>query len=118
MSTARQVRRRRKPDCRIELTRPPKPDAAGEVVITLDGQAQEYTLTPLPCQFGAAAFRVGKIELVPTEPDESPQPRETARYHVHLDGARSSCTCRGFRRWRRRCKHLNGLADLRQRNLI
>jgi hypothetical protein len=63
MSTARQVCRCRKPDRRIELTRPPKPDAAGKVVIILDGQAQEYTLTPQPCQFGAAAFRVGKVAL-------------------------------------------------------
>jgi hypothetical protein len=83
----------------------------------MDGQAQEYTVTPLPCQFGAAAFRVGKVELVPTEANESPQPKETARYNVRLDGAQSSCTCRGFRRWRR-CKHLEGLADLRQRKLI
>ena len=118
MCTARQVRRRREPDLRIQLTRPPKPEAAGEVVITLDGQTQAYTVTPQPCQFGAAAFRVGKVELVPTEANESPQPRETSRYAVHLDGAQSICTCRGFRRWRRRCKHLNGLADLRQRNLI
>jgi len=117
MCTARQVRRRRKPDQRIELTQPPRPDAPGVAVITLDGQAQAYTVTPLPCQLGAAAFRVGKVELVPTEPDEPPQPRQTARYDVHLDGARSSCTCRGFCRWRR-CKHVDGLADLRQRNLL
>jgi hypothetical protein len=117
MSSATQVRRRRTPDQRIELTRPPEPDAPGEVVIILDGQAQAYTLTPLPCQFSAATFRVGKVELVPTEPGEPPQPREMAPYAVHLDGARSSCTCRGFCRWGR-CKHLEGLADLRQRNLI
>ena len=117
MSSATQVRRRRTPDQRIELTRPPEPDAPGEVVITTDGQAQAYTVTPLPCQFGAATFRVGKVELVPTEPDEPPQPRETTRYAVHLDGARSSCTCRGFRR-RRKCKHVDGLTVLRQRNLL
>ena len=117
MSKATQVRRRRKPDRRIELTQPPRPGAPGVAVITLDGQAQAYTVTPLPCQLGAAAFRVGKVELVPTEANESPQPRETSRYAVHLDGAQSICTCRGFRRWRR-CKHVDGLADLRQRNLI
>jgi hypothetical protein len=117
MSTATQVRRRRKPDRRIELTQPPKPDAPGVAVITLGGQAQAYTVTPLPCQFGAAAFRVGKVELVPTEANEPPQPRETARYAVHLDGAQSRCTCRGFCRWQR-CKHVDGLTVLRQRNLL
>jgi hypothetical protein len=116
MSTTTRVPRRRKPDRKIRLTRPIQQDTAGVVVITSDGVQQAYMVSPLPCDFGKA-FRVGKVELVPTEPDQPPQAKVTASYDVNLNGALSLCSCLGFLRWQR-CKHVSGLSALCERNLL
>ncbi len=50
-----------------------------------------YILSPLPCDFGAAAFRLHKLpQLV--------KPGEADHYDVLLDGRRSTCECKGFER--------------------
>jgi hypothetical protein len=54
----------------------------------------------MPADFGRA-FQVEKIGLTV---NDSP-------YHVHIDGGRRSCECKGFLR-HGHCKHADGLAAL------
>ena len=61
-----------------------------------------YRLTTLDHGFGKAAFRLAKAD----QGDGSPEV-----YDVLLDGARSSCECKGFLRWHH-CKHLESIEQL------
>jgi hypothetical protein len=82
--------------------------------ITVGKAVSSYFVEPVPgCSFGAG-FKLVKFECdrVPGEPDE---------YHVNLDGARSTCECKGFERhgWHldcdgkpTACKHLDSLLAL------
>jgi hypothetical protein len=62
-----------------------------------------YRLTALDRGFGEAAYRLAKA-------DAGDGPREV--YDVLLDGARSTCECKGFLRWHH-CKHLESIESLR-----
>jgi hypothetical protein len=65
--------------------------------------------------FGAA-FRLVKPELMPVDPGVW-ELHDVAAYNVLLDCERSTCECPGFLH-RGRCKHVDGLTVLPQRNLI
>jgi hypothetical protein len=77
-------------------------DATVLALTTGDGTTF-YHLTPLDRGFGEAAFRLEKA-------DAGDGPGEV--YDVLLDGARSSCDCKGFLRWGH-CKHLESIEGLR-----
>jgi hypothetical protein len=62
-----------------------------------------YRLTALDRGFGEAAFRLEKA-------DAGDGPGEV--YDVLLDGARSTCECKGFLRWGH-CKHLESIEGLK-----
>jgi hypothetical protein len=83
------------------------------VRITVGKASSSYFVEPLPSDFGAG-FRLVKFDCdrVPGEPDE---------YHVNLDGARSTCECKGYERhgWHldaggkpTACKHVDSLLAL------
>jgi hypothetical protein len=114
MTTATTKRNRKQPERRIRLLKPIR-DGFGAVQIFIDGEPHNYLLFALSSDFGAA-FRLVKQELVP-QAEGFYELKDTARYNVCLDGERSSCECPGFLRWGR-CKHVSGLAVLRQRGLI
>lgn len=63
-----------------------------------------YQLAALDHGFGEAAFRLSKA-------DRGEGPGEV--YDVLIDGARSSCECKGFLR-HHHCKHLEGIEALIQ----
>ena len=96
----RQRKPRTKPERRIRLAvRPNDEGKNGLVVITVGTQAVDYFLCRVPSDWGQA-FSVEKIggkEL----------------YHVHLDGDKRTCDCKGHARWGH-CKHADGLAALAQ----
>jgi hypothetical protein len=114
MSTTPKTRSRRKPERRIRLVRPVTA-GAGALLITVDGEHHTYLVSPVPSDFGSA-FLLTKQEHVPIDPGVW-ELRDTARYHVNLDGERSSCECLGFTK-HGHCKHVEGLTVLRQRGLI
>jgi hypothetical protein len=114
MASATTKPRRKQPERRIRLLKPIR-DGFGAVQIFIAGEPHNYLIFPLVADFGAA-FRLVKQELVP-QTEGFYELQDTARYNVCLDGERSSCECPGFLRWGK-CKHVSGLAALRQRNLI
>lgn len=71
----------------------PTRSEAGVVALTIDGKAQRYHFTPIPCEFeGCTAVEWGK------GPDDEP-------YHVLVgNGGVCQCDCRGFMAYDR-CKH-------------
>jgi hypothetical protein len=97
-SSAGQRKPRPKPARSIALWVKPDRNGPGVVRITVGTESADYFLTPLASAFGRA-FEVHKVG---TED----------RYHVCLDGAQSSCECKGFLRWNEPCKHIDGLAAL------
>ena len=115
MSNSAKTRSRRKPERTIHLTMPIRDNLMGGIQIIIGKQRHNYTILPIPSDFGSA-FHLIKSELV-QQPEGFYELKDTARYDVLLDGARSSCECKGFLRFHR-CKHVSGLMVLRQRGLI
>ena len=114
MATTTKAHSRRKPERRIRLIRPIQ-DGMGAVQITIGGEPHNYLILPFPSDFGSA-FRLIKQELVP-QTEGFYELKDTARYHVNLNGPLSTCECLGFCK-HGHCKHVEGLTVLRQRNLI
>ena len=114
MATTTKARSRRKPERRIRLLKPIQ-DGIGALQIFINGAPHNYLILPLVSDFGAA-FRLVKQELLPIDPGVW-ELRHTARYDVCLNGPQSSCECKGFLH-RGKCKHVDGLTTLRQRNLL
>jgi hypothetical protein len=115
MSTATKSRKRVKPERRIRVLHPLSDSGAAVVAITVDNKEDVYAVRRIAADFGVA-YRLIKGELV-EEPDNTLRLRDAAEYDVLLDGERSTSECKGFLRWHR-CKHVDGLTTLRQRNLI
>jgi hypothetical protein len=72
--------------------------------LTAGHDTTAYRVTPLPCDFGRAAFRLDKA-------DKGDGPGET--YYVLLAGDNSSCECKGFLKHGlckdgKGCKHIAG----------
>ncbi len=97
-----QSRRAVRPPRLVRLITKPSGGAPGVVRIAVGKEAQDYFLTRVPSDFGAG-FLLEKIGAVAAG--------EAAAYHVHLDGSRRSCECKGFFR-HGHCKHADGLAAL------
>jgi hypothetical protein len=114
MTTTTKTRSRRKPERRVRLLKPIH-DGMGALQILMDGEPHNYLIFALQSDFGAA-FRLVKQELVPQE-EGFFELEDVARYIVCLDGEQSTCECIGFGK-HGRCKHVSGLAVLRQRGLI
>jgi hypothetical protein len=114
MSTTTKAQSRRKPERRIRLVKPIQ-DGMGAVQISIGGEPHNYLIFPLTSDFGSA-FRLIKQELVP-QTEGFYELQDTARYHVNLNGQQSTCECLGFLK-HNHCKHVEGLAVLRQRGLI
>jgi hypothetical protein len=72
------------------------------LALTQDKETVFYSLTDLDHGFGEAAFRLTKAIGAPGE---------EAEYDVMIDGARSTCECKGFLA-HRHCKHLEGIEAL------
>jgi hypothetical protein len=115
MSTATKSRKRVKPERRIRVLQPMSDNSAGVIAITIGKDEGVYAIRRIPADIGVA-YHLIKGELV-EEPDNTLRLRDAAEYDVLLDGERSTCECKGFLRWHR-CKHVDGLTTLRQRNLI
>ena len=116
MTTATKSRPRVKPERRIRVLHPISAESAGVIAITVGKDENVYAVRPLPSDFGTA-FRLIKGELV-EEPDEQTlRLRDAGQYDVCLNGAHSTCECKGFLH-HGHCKHVDGLTTLRQRNLI
>jgi hypothetical protein len=78
--------------------------------LTSGDHTTAYRVQAVPCQFGRAAFRLSKA-------DRGDGPGET--YDVLLDGARSTCDCRGFLKHGmckdgKGCKHIAGCPTRRR----
>ena len=114
MSMSTTSRKRVKPEHRIRFLKPIQ-DGIGALQIAIDGEPHNYLILPLASDFGTA-YRLIKQELLPIDPGVW-ELHDTARYDVCLNGQQSSCECKGFLH-RGRCKHVDGLTSLRQRNLI
>ena len=71
-------------------------------------ESNDYEVTPISSAFGRA-FRVTKV--FPRDP------MDWVTYHVCLDGARSSCECKGHAA-HGHCKHVDGLAALVERGKL
>ena len=75
----------------------------GIVNITQDGETVGYFIDRVPADFGTA-YRLDKFSgAVRGDGDE--------HYHVHLDGERHSCECKGFL-YHGYCRHILGLLTL------
>jgi hypothetical protein len=108
-STAEKAKRRQpraKPARHIRLVVPLYGgEGPGVVRIAVEGQEPcDYLVRRLPSDFGTAAFRLAKVGG-----DEE--------YAVLIDGADSSCECKGFLQWGK-CKHVDGLTALVARGLL
>jgi hypothetical protein len=80
-------------------------EGPGVVRIAVEGQAPcDYLVRRLPSDFGTAAFSLAKVG-------------GNEQYAVLIDGADSSCECKGFLRWSK-CKHVDGLTALVARGLL
>src|SRR5262245_12342670 len=75
---------------------------AAVLALTVNKATVFYALATLDHGFGEAAFRLTKALGAPGEP---------VAYDVLIDGARSSCECKGFLR-HHHCKHLEGIESL------
>jgi hypothetical protein len=71
----------------------------GVVRVTVGRETADYVVTPIRADFGRGFL----VEKVGADGESS--------YHVHLDGDRRSCECRGFARYGY-CRHADGLAAL------
>ena len=80
------------------------------LVITRDGDRVFYTLKEIPADFGRG-FTLTKC-AAGTGSD-----READAYHVNVDGACDSCTCKGHT-YRDRCKHADALRFLLARGTL
>lgn len=76
-------------------------DGTRVLCLTVDGDMRGYRLTALGSDFGAA-YRLDKADN---------GDGDTESYDVLLDGARSSCTCKGHT-YRGKCKHVDALNKL------
>ena len=114
MTTTTKTRSRRKPERRIRLIKPIQ-DGMGALQITVGGEPHNYLIYILRSDFGSA-FRLIKQELVP-QTEGFYELTDTARYNVCLSGEQSSCECLGYLK-HGHCRHIEGLAVLRQRGLI
>jgi hypothetical protein len=115
MSNSAKIRSRRKPERQVRLTMPIRDNLMGGVQITIGKVRHNYTILPIPSDFGVA-FRLIKSELV-RQPEGFYELKDTARYDVLLNGEQSTCECKGFLK-HHRCKHVEGLTVLLQRGLI
>jgi hypothetical protein len=97
---AGQRKPRPKPQRFARLCIRPEGTAPGIVRLTVGHDGADYFLTELPADFGRG-FLVEKVGI----------DRDTAKYHVNLDGDRRSCECKGFLR-HGHCKHADGIAAL------
>jgi hypothetical protein len=113
MSTATKSRPRVKPERKVRLVRPIR-NGFGIVRITAGTLSSLYCVRPLDTEFGIA-YRLIKEDVVTVNGEQHLEIQDV--YDVLLDGERSTCECKGFLH-RGRCKHLDGLKTLRQRNLI
>ena len=98
--TTRQRKPRPKPARKIRLCLPPAPSGWGVVEITIGRKVDNYFLRRIGSDFGDG-FRLEKF---------SGQGGES--YDVHLSDQGHQCECLGFLR-HGRCKHVAGLAKLR-----
>jgi hypothetical protein len=89
----------------IRLLRPPSPDEPGIFFLDAAEWSAYYAFCEIPCEIGGRGFVVHRIGT-------------RRRYHVRV-GRRveCSCECRGFV-YKRRCRHVSGLAMLIRRGLI
>jgi hypothetical protein len=115
MSTSTTSRKRVKPERRIRVLKPMSDSSAGVLAITVGKDEGVYAIRSIPAAFGVA-YHLIKGELVEQE-DNTLRLCDAAHYDVCLNGQQSSCECKGFLH-RGRCKHVDGLTTLRQRNLI
>ena len=80
-------------------------EGPGVIRISVEDQEPcDYLARRLPSDFGSAAFNLTKVG-------------GHEEYAVLLDGASSSCECKGFLRWGQ-CKHVDGLKALLDRGLL
>lgn len=114
MSTVNRKRTRKQVQRRIRIIRKVE-NGMGAIQITMDQEPHNYLLDVLASDFGAA-FRLTKQELQPLDPGIW-ELKVTARYDVCLNEKQSTCECLGFLK-RGKCKHVDGLTTLRQKNLI
>jgi hypothetical protein len=116
MTTATKSRPRVKPERRIRILHPIRDNNAAVIAITVGKDEGVYAVRPMPSDFGTA-FHLIKGELIEDADAETLRLRNAAEYDVLLNGRESSCTCPGHT-YRGKCKHVDGLTTLRQRNLI
>jgi hypothetical protein len=98
-ANVRQPKSRAKPPRSVGLVIRPEGYASGVLRIRVGESETDYVITPMRSDFGRA-FR---LEKVGTDAGET--------YHVCLDGAKTTCDCKGFARWSH-CKHADGLTAL------
>jgi hypothetical protein len=115
MSTTTKSRKRVKPERSVSLPTPIRDGLPGSLQITIGKEVHQYDVHPIPSDFGTA-FRLIKYELV-RQADNTFELQDTARYNVLLNGEQSTCDCPGHT-YRGKCKHVDALTTLRQRNLI
>src|SRR5262245_58431047 len=85
----------------LESTGPGDPHV---VSLTVGKETAEYFVWPVPSAWGKA-FKVEKLAA------------NAEVYFVNLDGAQSTCECKGFCRWGH-CKHRDGLQVLVDKGLL
>jgi hypothetical protein len=89
---------------RVEV--PLSEEGPAVVRIVTKNKKADYTVNPIPTDFGFAAYRVSEID----------SQAEIGHYDVLLAGECSSCDCLGFLQWGHRgpCKHIGALTALRE----
>jgi hypothetical protein len=108
MVTSTKSRKSVKPDRRVYVVRGGNRTTLS---LSINGEETLYYLEPISSDFGNA-FRLTKVKG-----EWDGLRRLDEPYDVLLNGRESSCTCKGHT-YRGRCKHVDGLTTLRQRNLI
>ena len=96
----RQPRQRVKPARSIRLCIKPEGVAPGIIRLTVGKDTADYFITIVSADFGQG-FLVEKFGI----------DRDTAKYHVNIDGEKRSCECKGFLH-HGKCKHADGIAAL------
>ena len=79
-------------------------NGARTLVITRDGERVFYTLRELAVDFGRGFSLTKCCEGTGSD-------READAYHVNVDGACDSCTCKGWC-YKAKCKHVDAAAAL------
>src|SRR5262249_3178628 len=97
---ARQRKPRQKPQRFVQLCIRPEGTAPGIVRIRVGKENADYFLTAIATDCGRGFF----VEKVGID-------RDSAKYHVNIDGEKRTCECKGFLR-HGHCKHADGLAAL------